>query len=135
MIDPLFGALLIAAPFLFSFSDRGAPTAICIALGVSVLVLALSTRWPIALVKVVPLPVHLLLDLLTAAFLIVSPFLFSFSDISAPTAFCIIAGVGELLLVLATRWSATPTSGDAPTQRRGRRRRGSEDMAGSQPTT
>jgi hypothetical protein len=54
-----------------------------------------------------------MLDLALAALLIASPFLFGFTDDDSATPFFIVAGVVELLLAIATRY--TPDS-------RGRRR-------------
>ena len=117
MLEPLIAALLIAAPFLFGFSDLGAPTAVAIVLGLAVLVVGLSTKWRIALVKAIPISVHLTIDLIVGALLIASPFLFGFSDEGTPTAFFLILGVADLLTALATRWT---TSG-SPAPSTGRR--------------
>ena len=45
VLDFAIAALLIAAPFLFGFSDEGAPTAVFIALGVLQLLLLIATRF------------------------------------------------------------------------------------------
>jgi len=119
MLEPLIAALLIAAPFLFGFSDQGAPTAVSIVVGVAVLVVGMSTRWRLSLVKAIPISVHLTIDLIVGALLIAAPFLFGFSDDGGPTAFFLIVGVGELLAALGTRW--TPAAdGDAATGSRPR---------------
>jgi hypothetical protein len=110
VLDYAVGVLLIAAPWLFGFDDVGAATALCIAAGVAVLLLAASTQWPPSLVNVVPVLVHLVLDLGLGALLIASSFLFDFEDLSAPRIFTIVVGVGELLAVVATRWQ-TPRDG------------------------
>jgi hypothetical protein len=119
MLEPVIAALLIASPFLFGFSDDGAPTAVAIVLGVAVLVVGMSTRWRLSLVKAIPISVHLTIDLIVAALLIASPFLFGFSDDSAPTAFFLVMGVAALLVVLATRWTGAASGSPAPS--RGRR--------------
>jgi len=102
--EPFLVALLIAAPFLFGFSDRSAPTAVSIIAGVAILVVAMSTRWKLSLVKVIPVEVHALLDLGLGALLIASPFIFAFSDVSSPTAFFIVFGVAEILVTIGTAW-------------------------------
>ncbi len=111
--EPLLVALLIAAPFLFTFSDESAPTAIAIIAGLVILVVAMSTRWKLSLVKVIPVEVHALLDLGLGAFLIASPFIFGFSDVSEPTAFFIVFGIVEILATIGTAWRgnvAAPTT-------------------------
>jgi hypothetical protein len=102
-IEYLAGALLIAAPFLLAF-DSGAAVALSIVAGVLLIAVAASTEGPTSLVDSLPLPVHLLLDIALAAVLIASPFLFGFSDESAPTAFFLVLGVLHLLVTIGTRF-------------------------------
>jgi hypothetical protein len=97
------GVLLLAAPFLLGF-DSDAATAIAIIAGLGVLVLAAATASSTGLAKVIPLGVHVLLDLAVVAILVAAPFLFGFSDDGGPTAFFIILGVWHLLLTIATRF-------------------------------
>ena len=105
IVDYLFAALLIASPFLFAFSDEGGPTAVAIIAGVMVLLLAAATEgFPTSLIKSIPTSAHLVIDYVLGGLFIAAPFLFGFSDDSAPTAFFIAAGVLGLLLTLATRW-------------------------------
>jgi hypothetical protein len=100
------GVLLLAAPFLFSF-DSDAATALSIVAGLGVLALAASTASSTGLAKVIPLGVHVLLDLAVVAFLVAAPFLFGFSGDSGPTAFFMVLGVWHLLLTIATRFRPT----------------------------
>ena len=44
-LDYVLAALLIASPFIFSFSGEGAPTAIFIALGIAHLLITIGTRF------------------------------------------------------------------------------------------
>jgi len=103
VIEYLAGVLLIAAPFLFDFED-GAATAVSIVAGVMVLVIAASTEGPSSLVDSIPVSVHVLLDYALVAVLVASPFLFGFTDESAPTAFFIVLGVAHLLITIGTRF-------------------------------
>ena len=102
--EPFLVALLIGAPFLFGFSDESAPTALSIVAGIVILIVAMSTKWKLSLVKVIPVDVHAILDLIVGAFLIASPFIFGFSDVSEATAFFIVFGVLEILATLGTAW-------------------------------
>jgi hypothetical protein len=97
------GVLLLAAPFVFAF-DSDAATALSIVAGLGVLVLAASTASATGLAKVISLKIHMLIDLAVVAFLIAAPFLFGFSDESAPTAFFMVLGVWHLLLTIGTRF-------------------------------
>jgi hypothetical protein len=105
VIEYLAGALFIAAPFLFDFQANAA-VAVSIVAGVVVLVVAASTDGPTSLVNSIPLAAHLLLDYALAALLVASPFLFGFSNESAPTAFFIVLGVAHLLITIGTRFQA-----------------------------
>lgn len=109
ILEYVGAALLIAAPFLFDFSEESAPTAVAIVGGIVVLISGASTKgFPTSLIKSIPLAVHVGLDYALAALFIAAPFLFAFSDDSSPTAFFIIFGVVALLLTLATRWRPEP---------------------------
>jgi hypothetical protein len=109
-IEYVAGVLLIAAPFLFGF-EASAAVALSIVAGVVVIAVAASTEGPTSLINSLPISVHLLLDFVLAAVLIAAPFLFGFSDESAPTAFFIVLGVLHLLVTIGTRFKPTR---DAP---------------------
>ena len=103
VIEYLAGVLLIAAPFLLSF-ETNAAIAVSVIAGLVVLVIAASTDGPSSLVNSIPLSVHVLLDYALAAILVASPFLFSFSDETVPTAFFIGLGIAHLLITIGTRF-------------------------------
>ena len=104
--------LLIAAPFVFDF-DSDAATALSIVLGVVTLVIAASTQSPTGLAKVIPITIHVVLDLAVAALMIAAPFLFGFTDESAPTALLIVLGVVGLLVTIGTRFLPPRRAGSA----------------------
>lgn len=104
LIEYAAGVLFIVAPFIFGFSDEGAATAVSIIVGVVVLAVAAASDGPTSLVNSIPVPIHVLLDYVLAAILVAAPFLFGFSDESAPTAFFIVLGVVHLLLTIGTRF-------------------------------
>jgi hypothetical protein len=108
------GVLLIAAPFLFAF-ESSAAVALSIVAGVVVIGVAASTEGPSSLIDSLPISVHLLLDFVLSAVLIASPFLFAFSDESAPTAFFIVLGVLHLLVTIGTRFKP-PREQTAPAE-------------------
>jgi hypothetical protein len=45
-VDLVVAVLLVAIPFIFGFTDEGAPTAMFIALGVAHLLITIATRFP-----------------------------------------------------------------------------------------
>ena len=110
LIEYLAGALLIAAPFLFSF-ESDAATAVSIAVGVLVLIIAASTAMTTGLIKSIPVAAHVILDYLLAILLIAAPFVFGFDDDGTATAFFIVLGVVHLLLTIATRFVREPKAG------------------------
>jgi hypothetical protein len=103
-IEPIMGLLFIAAPWIFGFSDVNDATTVSIVLGALVLLTGLTTRWRMAVVKLLSLSAHRTMDLLVAVVAIVAPFVLGFSDIGAPTRFLIIMGVLEAGAALMTRW-------------------------------
>jgi hypothetical protein len=119
LIEYAAGILLVAAPFVFSFTADAA-TAAAIVAGVLLLIIAASTALPTGLIKSIPVQAHVMLDYLLAVGLIAAPFIFGFDDDGTATAFFIILGVAHLLITIATRFVK-----DEP----GRRRRGGETEA------
>jgi hypothetical protein len=103
-IEPLIAAIVIAAPWLFGFSDVDSAKAVCIVVGLVMLIGGSMTDWRLSLVRLIPLRAHLMTDLLLGAVLVLSPFIFGFSDEGGATRFTVIAGVLELMAALMTRW-------------------------------
>ena len=103
LIEYALGVLCIAAPFIFGF-DRGSGKAAAIVIGVLILAVGASSDLPTGLAKTIPTAIHASLDFVLAAILIASPFLFGFSGDGNATAFFIVAGVGYLLVTIATRF-------------------------------
>jgi SPW repeat len=103
-IEPIAAILLIASSWIFGFSDNGTAQAVTIIIGVIMLASGAMTDWRLALVRLIPLRMHFMTDLVLAVVLVVSPFMFGFSGNGAATRFAIIFGVLELLTSLATRW-------------------------------
>jgi hypothetical protein len=103
LLEYVAGALLIGAPFLFSF-DADAATAAAIVAGVLVLIVTASSALPTGLIRSIPVQAHVVLDYLLAVLLIAAPFLFGFSGDGTATAFFIVVGVVFLLVTIATRF-------------------------------
>jgi len=103
LYEYLAALALIAAPLLLDY-DSGPATAVSIVAGVLLLFLTATTTSSTSLVNQVPLPVHILLDYVLAAVLIASPFLFSYSDETTPTAISIGGGIFHLLVSIGTRY-------------------------------
>lgn len=80
ILDYLTGAFLIATPWLFGFASGGAETWLPVALGAGAILYSLFTDYELGVVKALPMPTHLLLDVLSGFLLAVSPWLFGFAD-------------------------------------------------------
>jgi uncharacterized membrane protein HdeD (DUF308 family) len=82
-LDYIVGVALIAAPWIFQFSDHTAATVIPIVLGIGLIAYSLVTDYELGVWKLAPMAVHNLIDVAAGAFLALSPFLFGFADESA----------------------------------------------------
>ena len=80
MLDYASGLLLIVAPYLFGFADGTAAQYIPQALGAGILLMSLITDYEFSLAKLVPMPVHLGVDVAGGLLLAASPWLFGFAD-------------------------------------------------------
>ena len=78
-MDYAMGILLIVIPFLWTFPNETA-SAIFIWLGVGTILYSLLTNYELGLFKVIPMKVHLFIDVFGGLFLLASPWLFGFSD-------------------------------------------------------
>jgi SPW repeat len=111
-LEPLISVVIIAAPWIFQFSETTSATVICVAVGVAMLLVGSMTDWRLSLVRLIPIEMHMAGDLVLGAVLVLSPLIFGFSDEGGPTRFMVIAGVLELMTSLMTRWDraeAEPT--------------------------
>jgi hypothetical protein len=82
-LDYIVGVALIAAPWIFQFSDHTAATVVPIVLGIGLIAYSLFTNYELGLWKVAPMAVHNLIDVAAGALLAASPWLFGFADNSA----------------------------------------------------
>ena len=82
LLDYLTGLLFLAAPWLFGFAGEtdDIATWLFVVLGAGVLLYSLFTDYELGLVRKLPMPVHLTLDLGGGILLLVSPWLFGFAD-------------------------------------------------------
>jgi VIT1/CCC1 family predicted Fe2+/Mn2+ transporter len=79
-IGLVVGAALVVAPWIFQFDDVSSAKWSAILVGLSVLVNEVVTTSPASPLKIVPMKIHVALDVVTGVFLLVTPFLFQFSD-------------------------------------------------------
>lgn len=102
-IDYSLGLLLVLAPYLLNFNDIDVARNVAQGIGVLILGQSLFTNYELGLFKVIPLKVHLMLDVLASLFLAASPFLLGFNDYPANVWMPhLIVGIGYLLISLTT---------------------------------
>jgi hypothetical protein len=80
ILDYLGGLALILAPNIFGFTENDDATWVARIIGIALIVLALLTRYELGVLKVLPMSLHLWIDVLASIFLAASPFLLGFSD-------------------------------------------------------
>ena len=102
-LDYIVGVALIAAPWIFQFSDHTAATVVPIVLGIGLIVYSLFTNYELGLWKVAPMAVHNLIDIAAGALLAASPWLFGFADDSANVWLPhVVVGLAAIFLGLTT---------------------------------
>jgi hypothetical protein len=103
-LDYIVGAVLIAAPWIFQFSESGAATTVSIVLGIGLIAYSLFTDYELGVWKLAPMAVHNLIDIVAGALLVVSPWLLGFADdgMNAWAPFVVI-GVAAIFLGLTTK--------------------------------
>ncbi len=100
VLDYLVGALLIALPYIFHFADRSAAQYVPMVLGAFTIVYAFFTNYELGPIRLIPMPVHLAIDVLSGIVLAVSPWVFGF----APFVYLphLILGISEILIASTT---------------------------------
>jgi hypothetical protein len=104
MMEPVAAILVIAAPWIFGFSDVDSATTLSVIIGVAILLTGMSTRWRWSLLKLIPLRTHFMMDVGIGILLVAAPWIFGFGDEGGAARFFVIAGVLELGTALMTRW-------------------------------
>lgn len=81
ILDYVVAIALIFAPMIFGFSHVGGPAVVIpIVLGIGLFLYSLFTNYEWGLIKVLGMPYHLIIDVVAASFLALSPALFGFAN-------------------------------------------------------
>lgn len=83
ILDYVVGAALVAAPWIFQFSEHGMATGAAIGTGVTVILYSLLTDYEWGAAPVLPWRGHLGLDAVGGIFLAASPWILGFADEAA----------------------------------------------------
>lgn len=111
-LDFIVGIALIAAPWLFGFSEVGGAAVILpVAIGAASIVLGLITDgYGFAIVRIIPVKIHLMIDFLAGVLLAVSPWLFGFADEDS-NAWAPHLAVGVALIIVSLVTQTVPQRG------------------------
>ena len=101
IIDYLTGILLIVAPNLFGFANGGIEQWLPQLIGAAIIVMSLLTRYELSAAKVIPLNVHLGVDVGSGILLAASPWLFGFAGVIWWPH--LLVGLMEIVVALSTR--------------------------------
>ena len=102
-LDYIVGAALIAAPWIFQFSEHTAATIVPIVLGIGLIAYSLFTNYELGVWKVAPVAVHNLIDIAAGTVLAASPWIFGFADEAANVWVPhLIVGIAAIFLGLTT---------------------------------
>jgi SPW repeat-containing protein len=103
-LDYVVGVALVAAPWIFQFSDVAAATAISVVLGIGLVAYSLFTDYELGVWRTFPMSIHNLFDIAAGALLAVSPWLFGFADEGANAwAPFVVVGLAAVVLGLTTK--------------------------------
>ena len=80
VIDYLWGLSLLASPWVLGYADVPAAKWLAIVFGAGAILYSMITAYELGLVRILPMPLHLIVDGAGGAFLAASPFLFGFAD-------------------------------------------------------
>jgi hypothetical protein len=105
ILDYLGGIALLLAPNLFGFAEYGgAAVWVPRILGVAFLIMSLMTRYELGVVKIIPMSMHITVDIIASLFLAASPFLFGFNDEPANVWLPhVVVGIGYFIASLMTQ--------------------------------
>ncbi|MFJ2533841.1 SPW repeat domain-containing protein [Microbacterium maritypicum] len=117
VLDYIVGVALIAAPWLFGFAGMGgAAVIIPIVLGIGLIVYSLFTKYEWGPFGFIPMPVHLVFDIVASLFLALSPWIFGFAS-EAPNVWLphVVVGAAVIVVVLFSQPQPATTRGRAAT--------------------
>jgi hypothetical protein len=101
ILDYTVSAILAISPWLFRFNRGGAETWVPVILAIGAILYSLFTNYEWGVSRRIPMPTHLLLDVLSGIVLALSPWIFGFADeVYLPH---VIFGILEIAVPLLTK--------------------------------
>ena len=110
VLDFIVGIVLILLPSIFGFSDVGGGAVwLPILIGIASIIMGLFTQgYGFAIVRIIPLKIHLWIDFLAGILLALSPWLWSFSDEATHVwVWQVVIGVALIIVSQVTKTNVT----------------------------
>ena len=105
VLDYVIGALLVLSPYVFGFSGVLEARNVFLVLGYALIAYSLVTKYYYSIAKLIPLPVHMFLDVVVGLVLLLAPSLLGYrTDLSTGAyVWHFVLGLGALGMVTFTR--------------------------------
>lgn len=104
VLDYALAIAFLIVPGIFGFTDSAATLSYVI--GVVYIVASLITRYPLGAFKLLPFPVHGVIETIMAVAWLVMPWLFGFADDAAARNWFLLAGIALLAVAAMTDYRA-----------------------------
>ena len=107
------GGLLVLCPYLFGFDGIDAARSLFLIGGLALIAYSLFTRYPYSIAKVIPLGVHMTLDVILGVLLLIGPYALGYNDVitSFQSGVHVVLGITLIALVIFTRPRTESRSG------------------------
>lgn len=99
ILDYVIGALVVMSPWLFGFADTAGGPWLHLFIGGAILLSAAMTDFEVGMVRLIPMPVHLMLDAGIGLLALASPWLF---DLTSYVGVHVALGIFEVGAALMT---------------------------------
>ncbi len=106
VLDYAMAGIFAVAPVLFMFGHSRTPITLCWIMASTLTATSLLTRYPLGAIRVIPFPVHGMIELASSIFLVAAPWLTGFSDQPIARMFFLSAGMSIFTLWLLTDYQA-----------------------------
>ncbi|MGH3924110.1 MAG: SPW repeat domain-containing protein [Pseudonocardiaceae bacterium] len=103
-IEYLAGIFFVIAPLVFGFRQTDPASSVFVGVGVLILAVAILSKGPAGVLRIIPPVAHAAVDYLLGFFLVLAPFVFRFSMETPARTISILLGVTHLVITLVTRF-------------------------------